>query len=167
MADGSWQIRAGARVRVELSLALSAQRFHVALIDPLPAGLEAENPALTERDDHTPTPRIWFDHQSLRDERAEAFAISLPPGEYHYHYIARATTALKAVLAGLDLRNLDEIDAFAGENTTTEFLARHIFDSMRAAIAEGRLGPGSEDLASMKVELAESHVAWAGYEGTL
>ncbi|MCB2055995.1 MAG: 6-carboxytetrahydropterin synthase [Geminicoccaceae bacterium] len=81
--------------------------------------------------------------------------------------IARATTALKAVLAGLDLRNLDEIDAFAGENTTTEFLARHIFDSMRAAIAEGRLGPGSEDLASMKVELAESHVAWAGYEGTL
>src|SRR5690606_20913841 len=45
-ADGSWLIRAGARVRVELKLRNPAQRFHVALVDPLPAGLEAQNPTL-------------------------------------------------------------------------------------------------------------------------
>ncbi len=45
-ADGTWHIRAGARVRVRLTLVAEARRYHVALVDPLPAGLEASNPAL-------------------------------------------------------------------------------------------------------------------------
>lgn len=46
LADGSWSIRAGARVRVRLTMVAPERRHHVALIDPLPAGLEPLNPAL-------------------------------------------------------------------------------------------------------------------------
>ena len=42
--------------------------------------------------------------------------------------IGRATDVLEVVLAGLNYRNLDEDQSFAGRNTTTEFLARVIFD---------------------------------------
>ena len=44
--DGTWRIKAGARVRVRLTMAAEARRYHVALVDPLPAGLEPMNPAL-------------------------------------------------------------------------------------------------------------------------
>jgi 6-pyruvoyl-tetrahydropterin synthase len=81
--------------------------------------------------------------------------------------IGRAIDQLKAVLAALNYQNLDDIAAFKGQNTTTEFLARHIFEAMKAAIAAGKLGPGSEALTGLKVELAESDVAWASYEASL
>jgi 6-pyruvoyl-tetrahydropterin synthase len=80
--------------------------------------------------------------------------------------IGRARDTLRSILAALDYKNLDELEVFKGKNTTTEFLARHIFDSMAAeARADGRLGPGAEALDSLKVSLHESHVAWASYEG--
>jgi 6-pyruvoyl-tetrahydropterin synthase len=78
--------------------------------------------------------------------------------------IGRAGEALKAIAAEVNYRNLDDLAAFKGINTTTEFLARHIFDRMRAALKGGRLGPGSDGVTSMKVTLRESHVAWAAYE---
>lgn len=81
--------------------------------------------------------------------------------------IGRAATALKATLAPLAYRNLDELPDFAGVNTTTEYLARWVFDRMRDRIASGELGPGSEGLASMRVTLHESHVASASYEAEL
>ena len=81
--------------------------------------------------------------------------------------IGRAIDSLKVILAELNYRNLDELAMFEGKNTTTEFLAKHVFDRMATAIREGHLGPGSEALHSMKVELGESHVAWAGYEARL
>ncbi len=56
---------------------------------------------------------------------------------------------------------------FEGVNTTTEALAKVIFDKMKAKIDSGDVGPGSDGLASMKVSLHESHVAWASYEGAL
>jgi uncharacterized protein YfaS (alpha-2-macroglobulin family) len=119
--DGTWRIKAGTRVRVRLTLVAPSRRNHVALVDPLPAGLEALNPALRttatlpedEDDDESPsvsligapglggprTPgswwwwrRAWFDHQNLRDERVEAFASQLWEGVYTYSYVARATT---------------------------------------------------------------------------
>ena len=55
--------------------------------------------------------------------------------------IGQAGDTLKAVLGGLNFQNLDEEPAFAGRNTTTEFLARVIFDRMLEAIARGELGP--------------------------
>jgi 6-pyruvoyl-tetrahydropterin synthase len=79
--------------------------------------------------------------------------------------IARAHTQLKATLAELNYKNLDELPMFAGKNTTTEFLARHIFGRLREATRNGELGPGGENVSAIKVTLRESHVAWAGYEG--
>lgn len=81
--------------------------------------------------------------------------------------IGRAIDQLKAILADLNYKNLDGIEAFKGQNTTTEFLARYIFERMKAAIGQGLLGPGSDALAGLKVELAESDVAWASYEAPL
>jgi 6-pyruvoyl-tetrahydropterin synthase len=81
--------------------------------------------------------------------------------------IGRASEALAAVLKPINYANLDEIPAFAGKLTTTEFLCRHIYDEMRQAVREGRLGPGSEGLARIKVTLHESHVARAWFEGEL
>ena len=78
--------------------------------------------------------------------------------------IGRAGEALKAIAAEINYRNLDELPMFAGANTTTEFLARHVLDRMRAAIRDGRLGPGADGVTSLKVTLWESHVAWAAYE---
>ena len=81
--------------------------------------------------------------------------------------IGRADEALKRTLAPLNYRNLDELPQFAGRNTTTEFLARHIFDAMAEAAREGALGPGGDGLARIRVTLHESHVARAWYEGAL
>lgn len=79
--------------------------------------------------------------------------------------IGRASDALRAILAELNYRNLDEEPALRGINTTTEFMSKLIFDRMLLRITGGDLGPGSESLSSMKVTLRESHVAWAAYEG--
>jgi 6-pyruvoyltetrahydropterin/6-carboxytetrahydropterin synthase len=74
---------------------------------------------------------------------------------------------LRAVLDQLNYRNLDELPAFAGRNTTTEFLAREIFDRVAVRIEDGQLGPNTAGLSSMRVTLRESHTAWASYEGPL
>ena len=81
--------------------------------------------------------------------------------------IGRAGSALKAVCGAISYQNLDELAMFEGQNTTTEFLARHVFERMRAAAKAGELGPGSEAIGSIKVTLWESHIAWAGFEGTV
>ncbi len=83
--------------------------------------------------------------------------------------IGRASAALRKVLADLDYRNLDAEPAFAGKNTTTEFLARTIFDRLARRIHAGELGAtaGAGGLASMRVTLRESPVAWAAYEASL
>ncbi|MBW3552470.1 MAG: carboxypeptidase regulatory-like domain-containing protein [Gemmatimonadetes bacterium] len=105
--DGTWHVRAGARVRVRVEMVAPSVRYHAALVDALPAGFEPLNPELRGTgftDD--PDPRIqrprrgrghvwrarWFEHQNLRDDRAEAFASLLPAGVYEYSYLARATT---------------------------------------------------------------------------
>ena len=77
--------------------------------------------------------------------------------------IGRAGEALKAILAPLNYRNLDELPEFAGRNTTTEFLAGHIHGRLSAALAE--LGPGGEGIERIRVTLQESHVARAWFEG--
>jgi uncharacterized protein YfaS (alpha-2-macroglobulin family) len=102
-ADGTWRVKAGAKVRVRLGMVAPGRRYHVALVDPLPAGFEAMNPALAvtgsipadPKKEVSPTwwwSRSWYEHQNLRDERAEAFASLLYEGVYDYSYVARATT---------------------------------------------------------------------------
>ncbi|HMV85460.1 MAG TPA: alpha-2-macroglobulin family protein [Blastocatellia bacterium] len=105
LEDGSWRIKAGARVRVRLTMFAQSRRYHVALVDPMPAGFEALNPELAvtggiPRDDKDTNARSrwgwwswqWFEHQNMRDERVEAFTALLWEGVYNYSYVARATT---------------------------------------------------------------------------
>ena len=104
-ADGVWHIKAGARVRVRLSMVNDNRRYQVALVDPLPAGLETLNPALATTGPIPTDPAQqqargaywwwtgpWYEHQNLRDERVEAFASLLWEGVHVYDYVARATT---------------------------------------------------------------------------
>ncbi|HKP67730.1 MAG TPA: alpha-2-macroglobulin family protein [Pyrinomonadaceae bacterium] len=112
-ADGSWTIKSGARVRVRLTMVAQARRYHVALVDNLPAGLEILNPGLAVTESipmdtggtgvvtyGSPSMgrgwyywrQYWFEHQNMRDERAEAFSSLLWEGVYNYSYVARATT---------------------------------------------------------------------------
>ena len=81
--------------------------------------------------------------------------------------IGRAADALRAALSDLNYRNLDDEPAFEGMNTTTEVLARTIFDRMAERIASGELGPGGEAVEALTVTLHESHVASAAYEAPL
>jgi alpha-2-macroglobulin len=104
-ADGTWHIKAGAKVRVKLTMIAQSRRYHVALVDPIPAGLEPMNPALAVTGSIAQDPnsdarkggywwwwRTWYEHQNMRDERVEAFASLLWEGVYTYSYVARATT---------------------------------------------------------------------------
>jgi 6-pyruvoyl-tetrahydropterin synthase len=81
--------------------------------------------------------------------------------------IGRAHDALKATLSPLNYRNLDEVPEFAGRQTTTEFLSRHIFERMATAARNGDLGPGSDGITKIRVMLHESHVARAWFEGAV
>jgi uncharacterized protein YfaS (alpha-2-macroglobulin family) len=101
--DGVWHIKLGARVRVRLTMVVDNRRYHVALVDPLPAGLEAINPALAVSQSIPSDPNSgdtipywwwgnWYQHQNMRDERLEAFTTLLWEGVYTYDYVARATT---------------------------------------------------------------------------
>ncbi len=81
--------------------------------------------------------------------------------------IGLATVALRETLEPLAFRNLDELPEFAGTNTTTEFLARVLWERLVAAIAVGKLGPAAHGVTALRVVLHESHVAWAAFEAPL
>lgn len=127
--DGSWTIVAGSRVRISVSMVADSRRTHVALIDPLPAGLEAINPVFTtsepvlidpgnERSPFTSWYR-WFNHQNLRDDRAEAFTTWLGAGTYEYSYVARATIPGTFVVPPARAEQLYEPEVFGRSASTT------------------------------------------------
>lgn len=81
--------------------------------------------------------------------------------------IGLASQALRSVLAELDYRNLDEHPALGGLNTTTEFLARVVWQGVASRIAAGELGDTARGITELRVVLRESHLAWAAYEAPL
>ena len=81
--------------------------------------------------------------------------------------IGRSAEQLRAVVAELNYRNLDDEPAFAGMNTSAEALARVIADRLAERVHAGALGDGARELDGLVVTLRESHVAWASYERTL
>ena len=103
-AEGNWHVKLGSRVRVKLTMTARNRRYHVALVDKMPAGFESLNTALAttgrlehqsalgEDEDSFWWTRYWFEHQNLRDERAEAFTSLLWAGTYTYTYVVKATT---------------------------------------------------------------------------
>ena len=112
---GIWHFKAGATIRVKLAFDCSAARYHVALVDPLPAGTESVNPDLAgnrlvpEKADDNSDPQIgaapmipwhwsWFEVKNFRDNQTEAFAPYLWGGKYDFDYMVRATTPGKFVV---------------------------------------------------------------------
>jgi 6-pyruvoyl-tetrahydropterin synthase len=81
--------------------------------------------------------------------------------------IGRAQAVLKDILAELNFRNLDQSPEFKGVNTTTEFLAQHVFEKLAAKARAGALGRNGRELARLRVTISESHVARAWYEAAL
>ena len=97
--DGGWRVKAGVRVRVRVTMSAPSRRYHVALVDYLPAGFETLNPELAvteqipeDKKEESTSRRLWFDYQNLRNERSEAFTTLLWGGVYTYSYVVRATT---------------------------------------------------------------------------
>jgi 6-pyruvoyl-tetrahydropterin synthase len=80
--------------------------------------------------------------------------------------IGLATEELQKTLAPLRYQNLDDVEAFAGKITTTEFLCKHIFDALADAVRGGRLNDGGR-VKKIRVQLHESHVARAWYEAAI
>ena len=139
--DGSWTFKAGARVRVRLTMVAQARRYHVALVDPLPAGLEILNPELAVSEsvpgDKQNTSVLeygsrsygygyywwrqnWFEHQNFRDERAEAFTSLLWEGVYNYSYVTRATTPGQFVVPPAKAEEMYHPETFG--RTGTDFV---------------------------------------------
>jgi uncharacterized protein YfaS (alpha-2-macroglobulin family) len=139
--DGTWTIKSGARVRVRLTMVAQARRYHVALVDNLPAGLEILNPELAVTEvtpqDTQNTSVVeygsqnyghgyynwryqWFEHQNFRDERAEAFSSLLWEGVYNYSYVARATTPGQFVVPPAKAEEMYHPETFG--RTGTDFV---------------------------------------------
>ncbi len=135
-ADGTWHVKPGATVRVTVTMVADAVRHHVALIDPLPAGLEPLNPAVAASPTPPPPPPDsdgaaavteigwcwcwrWYEHQNLRDDRAEAFTSYLPGGTYTYSYTARATTPGTFVVPPARAEELYAPETFGRSASTT------------------------------------------------
>ncbi|SFB53980.1 6-pyruvoyl-tetrahydropterin synthase [Rhizobium sp. NFR07] len=81
--------------------------------------------------------------------------------------IGLATELLREVLAPLNYQNLDTLDRFKGRITTTEFLAKALFDDITAAIRSGRFGDGGTRISRVRITLHESHTARGWYEADL
>jgi 6-pyruvoyltetrahydropterin/6-carboxytetrahydropterin synthase len=84
------------------------------------------------------------------------FSVSIDPYNIVID-IGLAQKLLHEVLEPLRYKNLDEINEFSGKLTTTEFMARHIHDSIRIKLTPAFKG-------KIRVTLGESHIAWASYE---
>ena len=125
LENGDWKIKSGAKVEVTLTMVCPERRYHVALVDQLPAGLEPLNPALKGT---VPTSHggsvsrgghgyygwwwRWYQHENLRDERVEAFSQLVYPGVYTYRYSALATTPGEYVLPPLKAEEMYSPEVF-------------------------------------------------------
>lgn len=81
--------------------------------------------------------------------------------------IGLATQVLSKALKPLNYQNLDEVEVFKGRVSTTEVIAKHIFDELAKAVKAGELGPGSDRICKLRVLLHESHMARGWYEAEL
>ena len=121
---GVWKFRVGAICRVQVTIETTSSRHHVALVDPYPAGCEPLNPALgmtdkAERESRNDNDsnwwywsQWWYDHQNLRDDRAEVFTTNLLEGFYSYTYFCRATTCGRFVVPGAKAEQMYEPETF-------------------------------------------------------
>jgi uncharacterized protein YfaS (alpha-2-macroglobulin family) len=125
--DPAAGVKAGTVVRVRLTVSSTEWRKHVAIDDPLPAGLEAVNTRFAtsaaagkrnqesesetegegegceECDDEA----YWtIASRELRDDRVTVFIDGLPPGPASFDYLARATTPGAFALPGASVQEM-------------------------------------------------------------
>jgi uncharacterized protein YfaS (alpha-2-macroglobulin family) len=104
------EVAAGSLVLVDVTLVTPAPREYVVVDDALPAGLEAVDPRLLTTADWLKTGAAedvsacadcegtdsgggtLYDRSEVRDDRVLFFVDALPPGLWHFRYLARATT---------------------------------------------------------------------------
>lgn len=135
-ADGTWVIRAGATVRVRMTIVVPDRRYYAAIVDSLPAGLEAVNTRLQTSAQNRRSGEVdaaydtwswyafWvFNHVQMRDDRVEVFADQLPAGVYEYTYLARATTLGEFVVPPLKAEEMYAPEVF-GRNGTARVSVR-------------------------------------------
>eukprot|EP01114_Cavostelium_apophysatum_P022326 TRINITY_DN803_c0_g1_i1.p1 TRINITY_DN803_c0_g1~~TRINITY_DN803_c0_g1_i1.p1 ORF type:complete len:3646 (-),score=1090.84 TRINITY_DN803_c0_g1_i1:14-10951(-) len=99
--EGILHIKKGMLVRITVTMKFEMNKYHIALVDNMPAGFEAENEALKTQNptsvanfsSELPVIKepVWYNHRNLRDDRAEVFADRLSEGTYVFTYLARAT----------------------------------------------------------------------------
>jgi alpha-2-macroglobulin len=133
LENGDWKVKAGAKIEVTLTMVAPERRYHVALVDQLPAGLEPLNPALkgtppTSHGGSVSQSRSyygwwwrWYEHENLRDERVECFGGLVYPGVYTYTYTALATTPGEYVLPPLKAEEMYSPEVF-GRTATGRFV---------------------------------------------
>ena len=73
------------------------------------------------------------------------------------------TNILAEVLKFYSYKNLDDIDEFKGIITSTEFLAKDIFERICLRLKNDYLDDYHQ-LHKIKITLTESNVAWASFE---
>ena len=114
------RIKLGARVLVVLEAVNTTRRDSVALVDPLPAGLEIVNTslAIAERAATGSVSADW-NHLEARDNRSEAFALSLREGTHQFSYTARATTPGTFVAAPAKAEEMYSPETFGRSRGTT------------------------------------------------
>ncbi len=132
--DGVWHVLAGAQVRVNVTMVNDSRRTNMALVDPMPAGFEALNPALAvtgeidaRRDGAADSWWwwTWYEHQNLRDDRAEAFASYLWAGTHEYSYVVRATTPGTFVVPPAKAEEIYAPEVFGRSGTDTVIVQDH------------------------------------------
>jgi uncharacterized protein YfaS (alpha-2-macroglobulin family) len=132
-------VPAGALVLVDVTVVVPAPRDFVVIDDPLPAGLEAQDPRLLTSGDFLALSgrssevecegcsdereSRGFDRSEVRDDRVLFFADRLPAGLYHYRYMARATTLGRFVLPPTRAEEMYSPETF-GRTGTTEVSVR-------------------------------------------
>ncbi|EFC37264.1 predicted protein [Naegleria gruberi] len=132
----TWRFKAGELVRIKLTMTNTSRRYHVALVDFLPAGLEPINPELKGTPDIATVSGsgtnsrsngwwcwwfnpIWYEHHNIRDERVEAFSSLLWEGTHEFTYIARATSIGSFVIPGVKAEEMYTPEIFG--RSATEF----------------------------------------------
>ena len=126
--DDVWHVLAGAQVRVNVTMVNDSRRTNMALVDPMPAGFESLNPALAvtgeidaRRGGATDSWWwwTWYEHQNLRDDRAEAFSSYLWAGTHEYSYVVRATTPGTFVVPPAKAEEIYAPEVFGRSRTDT------------------------------------------------
>ena len=126
--DDVWHVLAGAQVRVNVTMVNDSRRTNMALVDPMPAGFESLNPALAvtgeidaRRGEATDSWWwwTWYEHQNLRDDRAEAFSSYLWAGTHEYSYVVRATTPGTFVVPPAKAEEIYAPEVFGRSRTDT------------------------------------------------